>query len=381
MGIQIPSASLSSPGKLWKFPVEDFLVVARPDVYGLYILNSSARRIWDLQEVGTPFQSLVFEFASTFGIPLELAERDVIRTLADWRLGLLATQAGLRPSVLGNPPPLSGDEIFSEDYFVHGKNIRVILQTSELAEEIAPRLDRLPRAAAAPDLTFRIVEGSDGFLLYNGDRCVVSKENVPLIRTVLLQEIVQSCRGRDCLAVFHAGACGSSSRCVVFPANTQSGKTTLAAVLMKMGMTLYADDSVLLERDTLSVPVMPFPLMLREGSWNVLYSRFPKLKDQPIFLRYGQRIRFLPRAGVKQDGSCAGVGAIVFPRFERQIATEVIRLNTLEALLRLQQSGFWVAHDETSIRSFLEWLHSTPAFSINFSEVDEAASIVCNLLN
>jgi hypothetical protein len=34
-----------------------------------------------------------------------------------------------------------------------------------------------------------------------------------------------------------------------------------------MGLAFYSDDSVIPERDTLSVPSMPFALMIRQGSW------------------------------------------------------------------------------------------------------------------
>ena len=202
-------------------------------------------------------------------------------------------------------------------------------------------------------------------------------------RTAKLEErktysntIVRSCRGRDWLAIFHAGACGSNSRCVVFPASTQSGKTTLAAVLMKTGLTFYGDDSVLLERDGLSVPAVPFALMIREGSWDVLCPRFPELRDAPILSRFGQSIRFLQPTAMKQDGPCGQVAAMVFVQFKPDGANEIGSLDTLQTLLRLQESGFWVAHDEQSIRGFLDWLHSTPCFSMSYSDVDQAASII-----
>ena len=197
------------------------------------------------------------------------------------------------------------------------------------------------------------------FLFSATNTALHAKKGVGATRAVLLQEIVRSCRGRDCLAVFHAGACGSNSRCVVFPAGTQSGKTTLAAVLMKMGLTFYSDDSVLLERDTLSVPVMPFALTVREGSWDVLNPRFPELQDLPILPRYGQRVRFLPPVRMKGDGQCGQVAAIVFVRFNPESATEIGPVDTLQTLLRLQESGFWVAHDQQSIRAFLAWIQST----------------------
>jgi hypothetical protein len=366
---------------LWEFPIDDFLVLARPDVSGLYILSPSSRLIWDIFKTEVPFRELVEEFASTYGIPSELAEQDVTRTLDAWRSGLLSQPKLSSPSPAPRDvPACSSPDFFSQDYLVQGKNVRVILQTSEIAEEIAPRLESLPHAPSVPDFTFRVVEGQDGFCIFRDECWVASEEGVTAARGVLLQEIVRSCRARDCLAVFHAGACGSNSRCAIFPAGTQSGKTTLAAVLMKMGLTFYSDDSVLLERYTLSVPAMPFALMVREGSWDLLSPRFPELQDAPVVSRYGQQVRFLRPVGMKQDGHCEQVGAIVFVRYEPDAANEISSLDPLQTLLRLQESGFWVAHDEQSIGDFLTWIRSTAAFTLNYSDVDHAASIIRRLV-
>ena len=367
---------------VWEFPTDDFVVLTRPDVSGLYILNPTACLLWELFRAGLPFDKLVQEFASLCDIPAETAARDVERTLDEWRSGLLATPQISSSHAAINPklPASSGADFFTRDYRVQGKNVRIILQTSELADEIAPRLQSLPAAPSAPDITFRILEGPDGFRIFC-DECLVGTEaGVTAARGVLLQEIVRSCRASESLAVFHAGACGSHSRCVVFPAGTQSGKTTLAAVLMKMGLTFYSDDSVILERDTLSVPAMPFALMVREGSWELLGARFPELQDEPVFSRFGQQVRFLHPAGMKLDGSCERVGAIAFVRFDPDAANQICKLDTLQALLRLQESGFWVAHDKQSIRAFLAWIQATPSFALTYSDVDQAAVTIHRLL-
>ncbi len=367
---------------IWEFPVDDFLVLARPQASGLYILSPSARLLWEIFKADVPFRELVREFASICGISAKRAEQDVTRTLDEWRSGLLSPARTSQSSgaVSGVVPTSCGAEVFVYDCLIQGKHVRIILQTAELAEEIAPRLESLRHSPSAPDFTFRVIGESDGFCIFCDQRLVGKEESVTAARNLLLQEIVRSCRGRDCVAIFHAGACGSNSRCVIFPAGTQSGKTTLAAVLMKMGLTFYSDDSVLLERDTLSVPTMPFALMVREGSWDVLSPRFPELQNAPVVSRYGQRVRFLHPVGTKQDGHCEEVGVIVFVRYDRDAANEISSLDPLQALLRLQESGFWVAHDEQSIGAFLAWLQSTPSFTLNYSNVDEAASIIRRLV-
>lgn len=367
----------SDTNSLWEFPAGDFLVLARPDVPGLYILNSSARLIWEVLKSGAPFEELVRQFASTYDIPAEMATRDVLRTVDDWQAGLFSCgrNTPLSTRFTGAPAP-STPYHFMCDYVVQGRNVRVMLQTSELAEEIAPRFQSLPPAPSGPDFTFRVVEDLNGFRIFRDQCCVASEESIGEIRGVLLQEIVRSCRGRETLALFHAGACGSNSQCVIFPATTRSGKTTLAAVLMKTGLRFYADDSVLLERDTLSVPVMPFALTIREGSWDVLYSWFPELRNTPIVCRFGQNVRFLPPLGEEQDGCCEKVAAIVFVQFKPDAANELSSLDPLQTLIRLQESGFWVDHDEQNIREFLAWIQSTASFTLSYSDVDVAASII-----
>jgi len=379
--MEISFGNSHSTSDLWEFPTGNFLVLARRSVPGLYILNSSARLVWEALKAGVSSVELARQFAADFDIPRELAEQDILRTLEQWRLGLLSAESGTSFRNLSpEGAPFSSPDFFARDYFVQGKNVRVILQTSELAEEIAPRLEWLPQSPSVPDFTFRVVEDTDGFRIFRDQCCVASEDGIGETRGVLLQEIVQSCRGRDCLAIFHAGACGSNARCVVFPASTQSGKTTLAAVLMKTGLTFYGDDSVLLERDTLSVPIMPFALTIREGSWEVLNPRFPELQNAPVVLRYGQRVRFLAPSEMKQDGYCEGVGAIVFVQFAPDAANEITALDSLQTLLRLQQSGFWVSHDRESIRTFLSWIGTTPCFQLNYSDVDEAASMIRGLI-
>jgi hypothetical protein len=382
MGMEISFGNSCWSSDLWEFPTEDFLVLARSHAPGLYILNPSARLIWETFKTGVSFAELAQEFASAYDISQDLAEQDVKRTLDEWSAGLLSPQrSSFSPVAAVKEGSVSAADFFARDYVVQGKNVRVILQTSEITEEIAPRLESLLHAPSAPDFTFRVVEDSGGFRIFRDQCCVASEEGIGEIRGVLLQEIVRSCRGRDFLASFHAGACGSNSRCVVFPASTQSGKTTLAAVLMKTGMTFYGDDSVLLERDTLTVPVMPFALTVREGSWGVLTPRFPELRDAPILSRYGQRVRFLPPLGMKQDDQCGQVGAIVFARFKADAANEISTIDPLQTLLRLKESGFWVSHDEQSIRAFLAWIQCTPSFTMNYSDVDQAASIIQRLIS
>src|ERR1700728_298203 len=77
-------------GILWEFPIDDFVVLVRPQTPGLFILSPSATFIWDLLKTGAPVEGIVNQFASVYEIPRALAEEDVTRTLDDWRSSLLS---------------------------------------------------------------------------------------------------------------------------------------------------------------------------------------------------------------------------------------------------------------------------------------------------
>ena len=63
---------------VWEFPIDDFLVLARPETSGLYILSPSAKLIWDILKTGLPFDELVREFASICQIPTEIDRKSVV---------------------------------------------------------------------------------------------------------------------------------------------------------------------------------------------------------------------------------------------------------------------------------------------------------------
>ena len=164
---------------------------------------------------------------------------------------------------------------------------------------------------------------------------------------------------------------------MVFPAASHSGKTTLAAVLMQSGLTFYADDSVALEKETLEIPAMPFGLAIREGSWPLLAERFPGFGQLPVIERFGQQIRFI-YPSITQTS--AATSAIVFTRYEPDAALSIQPLSTMEALIRLKESGFWVEHKRESIQTFLVWIESLPCYEMTYADVDAARQFILSLL-
>ena len=366
---------------IWEFPVQGGLVLARPDVHGLFILNHTASTIWHLLREGLAAREIEDLYASLFSLTASQAAADVNTALDAWQTGLLSP---VSPAPANPPGSVLGlrDFAFVGDYSLLATHLRIRLNTQDLVEEIVPRLQSL--APASPDATpafcFDVIDLGGRISVYCDSVELAREEHSGAARAILLEEMVRvSEPGRHWLAVLHAGACGSpakacgsASGCVLFAGSSHSGKTTLAAALMYSGLELLSDDSSAIDNETLEIPAMPFAFMLREGSWAALASRYPQLETIPIVSRYGQRVRFLAPDPDRWPSSKARAKTLLFTRYEPGSSTVLTPLPPLAALLKLQESGFWVEHTPRQIGRFLSWMESIPAYTLQYSNLDDA---------
>jgi hypothetical protein len=344
------------------------------------LLNSSAAFIWEKLRLGLAPDQIGFSLAEAYRLSEEIAQRDVLATLRQWD-DLLAPR-GASQSVWPEAAPVSRQKARSS-YCWKGVSFHVDLDSAELEAEIRPRLSELQVEQGAPEFTLCLTTNEDEIRLHylskHGDCEMVGSEvGISAARAILLQEIVRRANGAaDWLAILHAGACGNESSCVIFPAASHSGKSTLAAVLMQRGLTFYSDDSVALQKDSFRIPCMPFGLAIREGSWDLIESRFPDFLRTPVENRFGERIRFLHP---KPHGNLARAVAIVFTEYRPGAGFSLQCLNTLETLLRLQDSGFWVDPHQEEIGSFLVWLQSLPGYQLTYDDVDQVSEWISSFL-
>jgi hypothetical protein len=273
-----------------------------------------------------------------------------------------------------NPPKTTA--CLDAAYTLNGFVFRIFFYDSELVAEFAPRL--APLQIATPDFpaTADVHLFRHGGLIYAicDDEILAAEASEKAARAALLPELVlRADRARRWLCIIHAGACAVGSDCFLFPANSHSGKTTLIAALMHSGMQFLSDDSAAIDRQTLSVVAMPFALMIREGSWSVLASRYPDLQNAPVMGRLDEKVRFLAPVNVATD-SPRRVSTLVFPKFSPRGSMMLEPIDSFEALLGLQESGFWVPHERESIATFLGWVQSLRAYTFTYSDLTQAVA-------
>ena len=342
----------------------------------MFILNETASLVWDLSSEFVPPGKIASFFSETYSIDSIQAYRDVTGILSQWETDLLNPNPfSPGQSVKAQPP----STCYSSDiYRVNHQLVRISFSDPNLRDEISPRIEPLHTAEASnPELRFQVWNQNEKILLSQDTNLIASEENPNAIRAILLQELVRRTEpGREWLGILHAGACGHNDSCVLLAGSSHSGKTTLCAALIASGLKFYCDDSAAIGRNDSRISPMPFRMMLREGSWDVLHSRFPEIISSSVFQRFGEKVRFLAPPPEQLAASAGLPKALVFVSFSPGEKTSFRPLLPLETLLRLKESGFWIEHDRKSIGAFLEWLQSLPAFALDYSDLDEAVSQV-----
>lgn len=148
---------------------------------------------------------------------------------------------------------------------------------------------------------------------------------------------------------------------------------------MANGITPYGDDFLGLVTGSLLIPAMPFPIAVRQGSWNVLRTWFPEIKTYSPISIYGEQLKFLPI--VQPTGLVEGNAiAIVFCKWVPGAVISEREMTTADVIDQLNASGFWVRHDRASISDFLSWLDPMLKVMLQYGDLMDAVERITALL-
>jgi hypothetical protein len=246
--------------------------------------------------------------------------------------------------------------------------MRVFLEDGDIWAEIAPRLHPLRITGGHAGLNFTVAEASGKTAVFRESQCIACEDRVTAARAILLQAMVSH---REPLAILHAGGCAG----VLLAGSSYSGKSTLCAALMAGGLPYHCDDSAVIDHD-FHLHSMPFPLVLRRGSWPLIEARLPAFRQARQRTRHGSPVRFLEPENVTGP---AAVRALVSVQYEDGVMSSLSTIDTFDALLALQNSGFWVGHTESGIQRFLAWLGAIPKYRLHYSRLQDAEALIGDL--
>jgi hypothetical protein len=386
-------------------PLDDELVLFSEQVQCLVGLNASAAVVFRHLQKGAAAPELARSLAREGLAPLDEAERWVTATLdALASQGMIAEgPAPAPPSVrtleedqrsaalrIAGVPPLVPFEPEAERRyrlletcalvrFSHAGQVRMV---DAVLGHLATDDDAVPTIVI--DIKGRVM--NNGHLrsaIYRDGSTVGWARRLsylgPLVKATLWQSAVNA---HDFLFYIHAGVVGAGESCILLPAAAGSGKSSLTAALAHAGFRYYSDEVALIERTTFRVPPMSLAICVKSTGWDLMARYYPDLPALPIHRREDNKVvRYIaPPAGAAQQQP-APVSHIIFPRHDKDAATELKPIPRSEALSRLMGECLALRQrlDLNNVGELVRWIAGIDCYALTFSSLDQATALVAQV--
>jgi hypothetical protein len=371
----VSAAARCSPGVSLHLLDEAGFLFDEP-AQALYRLNGPATALWCLLAEGATQPDLVRFLARGGGLP-GAAEAMVDGILETWRQRGLVDRARATPLVRVGPSPGSTAEPptrFGCCRRFGPLRLAVAWDAAALTAPIEATLAHLPPATLdGAKVCLEVIQDeagcrfvADGEIL---ERAAAVEALSFCLRTCLIR---LASRHVPHLLALHAAALARDGGCLLLPAGSGFGKTTLAAALCAAGWRYLGDDVVLLEHGTLAALPVPTPLAVKIGSVRLLGALYPELAELPgLHLQGGHVIRHLVPPTTLVVHAAQPVRWIIFPERAREggAPTPMSASDALEALL-----GVCHAAPTTltfpDVQTLVAWIQGVPCFRLPVGDGD-----------
>ncbi len=352
--------------------LDDGLVVARPGGHRLFVMNASARFIWEQRANGASDTEIPHRLADHYGIELAEAESDYRKTLERWRFDGLTAPLGSRRS-----------------YEIGGTGFSVEYATSDIEAIVAPILEHLQSTMPRPprdcyEREFAIDFQNHEFVLRTDGIDALSTPALDsIIEKLLLDLIMHAYEQADWLVSTHAAAVGTEHGCILLPGASGAGKSTLTASMLAQPQIRYlGDDIVLLDRANLHAVPMPGALVLKKGSWVLLESLFEGLASRSIHRRNNVDVKYWAPPVAQIAHRPLPVRAVVFPRRGAPEQPALNHLSSLEGLSRVIAAPATISPPIMSetVDRLMDWAHGIPFYDLAYGRLEDATRLIETLL-
>lgn len=390
---------LSLSSDVHSYPLGDELILFAEGTGRLIRANPIAALIWQASRDGLAPDDIAALLAEAFELPLARAVRDVTAICDDWQaLGLLSTSPRFSP--VGDAPvstapgvlveaddlPPRGSESLALRYRLLDSRVSLRVPDAQVAQLIHPMLAHLAtEGEETANLDLEVRRASDRYLLLRDgvpiDACGGEPGLRPMVHANLLMLAYDQSAG---LMGVHAAAVQSDACCLLMPALSRSGKTTLAAALVGSGFNYCADDLVLLTESPVRMRPAPVAMGIKQGAWGVLADYHPGLSALPVGVRADQqRIRYLaPAPGRLADTSVPLTTThLVFPRYSAGSAARLIPISAAAGLCRLTEAGYDVQGQLTPaiVDQLVNWIAAIPCYEFRYDSLPAAVTLLRTL--
>lgn len=174
------------------------------------------------------------------------------------------------------------------------------------------------------------------------------------------------------LLLLHASAMAKGDRAVLLAAPSESGKSTLAAGLLRAGFDYVTDELVAIDPDTGLIQPYPKPISIDKGSWEVLADLRPQVPDHlSDYVRDQWQV-----APDRVAGPCRPT-LVVFPRYDADGPTTLEPRSRASALVALVENSFNFKRDGRRwLAVGADLVRGAECRTLAVSDLDAAVSLI-----
>lgn len=201
---------------------------------------------------------------------------------------------------------------------------------------------------------------------------------VPAVKVFLTDALLQT----NFTLALHAALLRCGNRQLLIAGASGAGKTTLALALAAgSGCSMLGDDIVMLA-DTGRLRGVPFPIAVKDGSWELLRDFYPQLAARPVTIRSdGKIVKFLPGEAEVNPSSSLLATTMIFIRQNSAGRSSLSRMPALTAFQRLLGEAASPTHKLTdrAFRVLSQFVNRSQAFEMDVGLLEDAVGIVRDL--
>ncbi|MCF6212545.1 MAG: hypothetical protein L3J45_00815 [Flavobacteriaceae bacterium] len=253
---------------------------------------------------------------------------------------------------------------------------KVSFETEALAFLIHPKFAHLEIEGKAHHPHHLEVFQHNSNIFLKADKMLIGQWNLEEVHyfqgkfSMVLLEKIYNLLEEKWLGVFHASAISDGKKCVLFTGDSGNGKSTLAALLLTRGYTLFADDFVPVAATTGQVYYFPAAISIKEKAVKALLPLYPNLEEAPLydFKNLNKKVRYLstpqPLKNYKKQLPCK---ALVFVKYKEKGAHSFQKIAKEKAFEQLIPDT-WLSPKTENAQQFLNWFALMPCYQLTYSD-------------
>lgn len=198
----------------------------------------------------------------------------------------------------------------------------------------------------------------------------------PIVKNALWTRAVNA---YDFLLNLHAGVVAKGDRCILLPAPSGSGKSSLTAALTHGGFRYFSDEVGLVDRASLQVVPVPLAVCVKSTGFDLMSRYYPGIAQLPAHKRDDDKVVVYVQPRPEEMRCAPGfVSHIVFPCYAEGQPTRLERLSRSLAFTRLMDQcvALRCRLDRDIVRDMVRWIGNIDCYALTFSSLDEAVALL-----